>query len=178
MATGTPLLQSRRVQGSGWVTGPVVVPSIGPVIMVPRFRPLRSLLLLLPLLAGCDDRVGQCNELVGRLNPHTEAMIAGVEGLARIESDPGRLDALLAAIAKADDDLAVLQLEDAKLAGFALRYRRQLDDAKTAGESMRSAIASKDATGLNQAAKQADAFLDAQATIVAELNAYCSGGGG
>ena len=119
--------------------------------------------------------MGQCNELISRLNPHTEAMIAGVEGLARIESDPGRLDALVAVIDAADADLAVLELQDQRLAGFALRYRKQLMEARAAGEAMRSAVGTRDAAGLNAAAKQADAFLDGQAATVEELNAYCSG---
>lgn len=131
---------------------------------------------LLPLLlAACEDRVGQCNALIGQLNPHTEAMISSVEGLARIESDPGRLDALTTVIEQADRDLAGVQLQDSQLAGFAARYRKQLEDARAAGEAMRTAVAAKDATGLHDAAKQADAFLDAQAAIVEELNTYCSG---
>jgi len=132
------------------------------------------LVLLLPSL-GCEERVSQCNALIGRLNPHTEAMVRAVEGLARVESEPGRLDALLGAIDQADHELAVLQLEDARLAGFALRYRRQLQDARQATEAMRSAAASKDPAGLHAAAKQSDAFLEAQAALLEDLNRYCSG---
>lgn len=139
-------------------------------------RSLRVLLWLVLLPLGCEQRVSQCNELVGRLNPHTEAMVRAVEDLARVESDPSRLPALLDAIDRADQDLAVLQLEDPRLAGFALRYRRQLMDAKEAAGAMRSAMASKDPEGLHDAAKQADAFLEAQAAILEELNGYCSGG--
>jgi len=139
---------------------------------------IRTLWLLPLLLVACEDRVGQCNELIGRLNPHTEAMIEGVEGLRRIESQPGTIDALLVVIDRADKDLSVIQLEDQRLAGFALRYRRQLEDAREAAEALRSAVAAKDATGLNSAAKQADAFLDAQAGTVEQLNAYCSGDDG
>jgi hypothetical protein len=141
-----------------------------------RLLPLPLLLGLLPLwLAACDQRVSQCNALVERLNPHTEAMVRGVEGLARVESEPGTLDALVAAIDQADHELAVLQLEDERLAGFGLRYRRQLQDARAAAEAMRRAAASKDVVGLNAAAKQADTFLEAQATILEELNGYCAG---
>lgn len=138
---------------------------------------LRLVPWLMPLLlVACEDRVGQCNTLIGQLNPHTEAMIAGVEGLSRVEKDPGRLDALTAAIDRADGELAVLALQDPRLAGFALRYRQQLQDARAAADAMRTAMASEDTAGLHAAAKQADAFLDAQATIVEQLNAYCSGG--
>ncbi len=136
---------------------------------------LRAAWLLPLMLVACDDRVGQCNQLIERLNPHTEAMLQGVEGLARVEQDATRIDALLAAITAADKELAVLQLEDKRLAGFALRYRRQLMDARKAAEAMRAATAAKDAAGLNAAAKQADAFLEAQASIVEQLNAYCGG---
>lgn len=128
------------------------------------------------VVVGCDRRVGQCNELVERLNPQTTAMAAAVEGLARVESDPGTLDALVEAIDRADHELAVVQLEDERLAGFGLRYRRQLMDARAAADAMRRAAAEADVAGLNAAAKQADAFLDAQAAIVNELNHYCSGG--
>ncbi|MEM9457874.1 MAG: hypothetical protein AAGF11_27085 [Myxococcota bacterium] len=138
---------------------------------------LLPLLPLLPLLlTACEDRVGPCNDLVGQLNPHTEAMIAGVEGLARIESDPGHLDTLNAAIEAADRELATLPLPDPQLAGFVLRYRKQLEDARGAEAAMRSALAAKNVQGLHAAAKKADAFLDAQATTVEALNAYCSGG--
>jgi hypothetical protein len=132
---------------------------------------------LLPLgLGACDQRVSQCNALVERLNPHTEAMARAVEGLARVESEPGTLDALVAAIDQADRELAVLQLEEERLAGFGLRYRRQLVDARAAAEAMRRAAARKDVVGLNAAAKQADTFLAAQAAILEELNGYCAGG--
>lgn len=127
-------------------------------------------------LAGCDRRVGQCNDLVERLNPHTTAMAAAVEGLARVESDLGTLDALGEAIDRADHELAVIQLEDERLAGFGLRYRRQLLDARAAADAMRRAVADEDVAGLNAAAKQADAFLDAQTAILVELNHYCAGG--
>ena len=140
--------------------------------------PFRLLWLLPLLLVACEDRVGQCNDLIGRLNPHTEAMIEGVGGLRHIESKPEMIDALLAAVDRADKDLSVIQLEDQRLAGFVLRYRRQLEDARDAAEALRSAVGSKDATGLNSAAKQADAFLDAQAATVEQLNAYCSGNDG
>lgn len=132
--------------------------------------------LLAIMLAGCDQRVGQCNALIERLNPHTEAMVHAVEGLARVESQPGTLDALVEAIERADHDLAVVQLEEERLAGFALRYRRQLMDAQAAADAMRKAAAAKDVVGLNAAAKQADAFLEAQAALLEELNQYCSGG--
>jgi len=138
-------------------------------------RPL-SLLAGIFALAGCDQRVGQCNELVERLNPHTEAMARAVEGLARVESDPGTLDALVEAIDRADQELSVVQLEDERLAGFGLRYRRQLMDARAAADAMRRASTDEDEAGLNAAAKQADAFLEAQAKILEELNHYCAGG--
>lgn len=140
--------------------------------------PRCSIPFLVGLLAvvGCDRRVEQCNALVERLNPHTEAMVRAVEGLARVETDPGTLDALVEAIDRADQDLAVVQLDDERLAGFGLRYRRQLEDARTAAQTMRRAAAAKDVAGLNAAAKQADAFLEAQAAILEELNGYCAGG--
>lgn len=128
------------------------------------------------LLGGCDQRVGQCNALIERLNPHTKAMVHAVEALARVESEPGTLDALAEAIEQADHDLAVIQLEEARLAGFALRYRRQLMDARAAADAMRKAAAAKDVVGLNAAAKQADAFLEAQAALLEELNQHCAGG--
>lgn len=135
------------------------------------------LLPLLPLcLAACDHRVRQCNAFVERLNPHTEAMVRAVEGMARVESEPGTLDALVAAIDHADHELAVLELEEERLAGFGLRYRRQLADARAAAEAMRRAAASKDVAGLNAAAKQADTFLEAQVALLEELNGYCAGG--
>lgn len=127
-------------------------------------------------LAGCDRRVDQCNDLVERLNPHTTAMATAVEGLARVESDPGTLDVLGGAIDRADRELAVIQLEDERLAGFGLRYRRLLLDARAAADAMRRAAAEEDVAGLNAAAKQADAFLDAQTAILDELNHYCAGG--
>jgi hypothetical protein len=126
------------------------------------------------LLGACDSRLRQCNDLVERLNPHTEALVRGVEGLARVESEPATLDALVEAIDGADRQLAVIQLEDERLAGFGLRYRRQLMDAHTAADAMRRAAAAKDEVGLNAAAKQADAFLEAQAAILDELNQYCA----
>jgi hypothetical protein len=132
--------------------------------------------LLLPWLTACDPRVSQCNELVQRLNPHTEAMVRAVEGLARVESDPAAVDALLAAIDEADGALAVLQLDEERLAGFGLRYRRQLMDARAAAEAMRLAAARNDVVGLHAAAKQADAFLEAQAALLEELNGYCAAG--
>jgi len=128
------------------------------------------------VLGGCDRRESQCNELVERLNPHTEAMVRAVEGLARVESEPATLDALLEVIDRADHELAVVQLEDERLAGFGLRYRRQLMDARTAADAMRKAAAARDVVGLNAAATQADAFLEAQAALLEELNQYCSGG--
>lgn len=143
-----------------------------------RMGPLHAVLgsLLLGLPTGCDDRVSQCNQLVERLNPHTEALIRGVEALATIESDPAAVDRLIEIIDATDDDLAVLQLQDERLAGFALRYRRQLADARKAAQAMRAAVKQQDAAGLNTAAKQADAFLEAQAAILTELNAHCGGG--
>jgi hypothetical protein len=138
-----------------------------------RVLPLLAGLLA---LAGCDRRVGQCNELVERLNPHTEAMARAVEGLARVEKDPGTLDALDQAIDRADQELSVVRLEDEHLAGFGVRYRRQLMDARKAADAMRRAAADEDVAGLNAAAKQADAFLEAQAAILEELNHYCAGG--
>jgi hypothetical protein len=132
--------------------------------------------VLAVLLAGCDQRVGQCNALIEQLNPHTEAMVRAVEGLARVETQPGTLDALVEATERADHGLAVIQLEDERLAGFALRYRRQLMDARAAADAMRQAAAATDVVGLNAAAQQADAFLDAQAAILEELNQYCAGG--
>lgn len=140
-----------------------------------RRLPLLLLVGLVPLV-GCDQRVGQCNELVERLNPHTEALVRAVEGLARVESDPGTLDTLVEAIDRADRELAVIQLEDERLAGFGLRYRRQLMDARAAADAMRRAAAERNVAGLNAAAKQADAFLEAQAATLEELNHYCSGG--
>ncbi len=125
-------------------------------------------------LGACDERVSQCNALVEQINPHTEAMARAVEGLARVESEPKAIDALLAAIEQADHQLAVLQLEDERLAGFGLRYRRQLMDARAAAEAMRRAAREKDVLGLNAAAKQADAFLEAQAALLEQLNAYCT----
>ena len=127
-------------------------------------------------LAGCNRRVGQCNELVERLNPHTEAMARAVEGLARVESDPAALEVLVGAIDRADGELAVVELDDERLAGFGLRYRRQLMDARAAADAMRKAAADEDVAGLNAAAKQADAFLEGQEAILGELNRYCAGG--
>lgn len=142
----------------------------------PRFLGGLSVGLLAVGLGGCDQRVSQCNELVERLNPHTEAMVRAVEGLARVEAEPATLTALLEAIDRADGELAVIQLEDERLAGFGLRYRRQLMDARSAADAMRKAAAGHDVVGLNAAAKQADAFLEAQAAILEELNHYCAGG--
>lgn len=145
--------------------------------MAPRPRFLGGLCVgLLAVGLGCDQRGSQCNELVERLNPHTEAMVRAVEGLARVESEPATLTALLEAIDRADGELAVVQLEDERLAGFGLRYRRQLMDARSAADAMRKAAAGQDVVGLNAAAKQADAFLEAQAAILEELNHYCAGG--
>ena len=127
-------------------------------------------------VVGCDRRVEQCNALVERLNPHTEAMVRAVEGLARVESDPGALDALVQAIDRADQDLSAAELDDERLAGFGLEYRRRLEDARAAAEAMRRAAAAKDVAGLNAAAKQADAFLEAEAAILEQLNQYCAGG--
>ncbi len=138
---------------------------------------LHAVWLVLPALAACDDRVAQCNELVGLLNPHTEAMIRGVEDLARVESKPEAVDAWRTIVDAADRQVAAATLEDQRLAGFALRYRRQLGDAKTAGETLEQAAAQHDPAGLHRGAKQADAFLDAQATVLEELNAYCASGG-
>lgn len=142
-----------------------------------RLRRPTSLLVALPLLGlGCDDRVAQCNRLVEQLNPRTDAMIRGVETLAQVESDPAVVDRLVEVIDQTDRELAVLQLQDERLAGFALRYRRQLGDARKAAQSMRTAVADHDAARLNRAAAEADAFLEAQAAILEELNAYCGGG--
>lgn len=141
-----------------------------------RYSPVLRAWVGLLALVGCDRRVGQCNDLVERLNPHTTAMVAAVDGLARVETDPGTLDALIAAIDRADHELGVVQLEDERLAGFSLRYRRLLLDARAAADAMRRAAADEDVAGLNAAAKQADAFLDAQTAILHELNHYCSGG--
>lgn len=149
--------------------------------MTASIRRLCRLMLVLGLVPAlgpaCDQRVSQCNELIGRLNPHTEAMARAVEGLARVESEPGRVDTLQGAIEQADRELAVLQLEDPRLAGFALRYRRQLMDARQAAQAMRGAAASKDPAGLHAAAQQADAFLEGQAELLEELNEYCVGSG-
>lgn len=139
----------------------------------PTLRRL-SCALLLPLLA-CERRVSECNELIGRLDPHTEAMVRAVEGLARVESEPERLSALRTATDLADRELAVIRLEDPRLAGFVLRYRRQLGDAHRAAEAMRRAADGKDPARLNAAAKQADAFLEAQAATLEELGQYCTG---
>jgi len=133
------------------------------------------LVLLLPLsLTACEDRVGQCNQLVERLNPHTDAMIRSVEGLTGVESEPHRVEAWLEAIDAADRDLSEFTIEDERLAGFALRYRRQLADARKAAETMRAATQTLDPEALHRAAKQADAFLEAQAKILAEFNEYCA----
>ena len=86
------------------------------------------------------------------------------------------LTVLAPVLQAADDDLAVLQLQDERLAGFAQRYRRQLGDARKAAQAMKVAVLERDAAGLNTAAKQADAFLEAQAAILTELNAHCGGG--
>lgn len=149
-----------------------------------RHRPISSVRIVLLWAAGllpwglgaCDQRVSQCNALVERINPHTEAMVRAVESLARVESEPGTIDTLLAAVDQADHELAVLQLEEERLAGFGLRYRRQLMDARAAAEALRSAAVRKDVVGLNAAAKQADAFLEAQAALLEELNGYCTTG--
>lgn len=130
--------------------------------------------LALLLAAGCEDRVGQCNELVERLNPHTRAMIRGVEGLAQIESDPSATAHLLEVIDAADRELAGLELRDERVAELAVRYRQQLADARTSAEAMREAAQQGDAAALNAAAKQADAFLEGQATILEQLNEYCA----
>lgn len=141
----------------------------------PRLASLPLLLSLLLGLGACEDRVGQCNELIGRMNPRTEALIVAVEGLSQIEAEPERLDALVTSIEQTERELAALQPEDPRLAEFARRYHRQLDEARRAADAMRTAAASKDPKGLNAAAKQTDAFLDGQAAIIEELNAYCTG---
>lgn len=156
--------------GTSQHAGPATVVVV-PCGRVPR---LHLLLLSLVVLPACDDRVNQCNALVERLNPHTDAMVRGVESLAHIESDAAAIEAWLQVLDAADRDLSTLQLADERLAGFALRYRRQLGEARKATEAMQAAAASKDPQGLNAAAKKADEFLDGQAKILDELNAYCS----
>ena len=135
----------------------------------------RSIAWLLPLcLVACEDRVEQCNRLIGPLNPYTEAMIHGMEGLARVETDPTALDQWLEVIDAADKELGALEFKNEELAGFAQRYQRQLADARKAATTMRDAAKRRDVKALHAAAKQGDAFLEAQATLVEELNAYCT----
>ncbi|MCH9685275.1 MAG: hypothetical protein K0V04_27815 [Deltaproteobacteria bacterium] len=138
--------------------------------------PLRAAFLLLPALLACENRVSQCNDLVALLNPHTEAMIHAVEDLAAVEAKPNAVDTWLTIMDQADSEVARLPLEDPRLAGFALRYRRQLADARAAAKTIKDAVAHGDAAGLHEGAKQADAFLDAQATVLEELNTYCAAG--
>ncbi|MCX4240981.1 hypothetical protein [Paraliomyxa miuraensis] len=139
----------------------------------PSTRRLPCALLL--LLLACERRTNECNDLIGRMNPHTEALVRAVEGLARVEDEPARLDALVEAADRADHELAVIALEDARLAEFGLRYRKQLAGAREAAQAMRRAAQDDDPRGLHAAAKQADAFLETQATLLEELNRYCTG---
>jgi hypothetical protein len=133
-----------------------------------------AMLLQVLLLSGCDDRVEQCNRLVDALNPHTETVSRAVESLASLEKDTKAPDRLAAAVDTADGALAPLALDDPKLAGWLLAYRRQLQSAKKAAQAVATAARSGDPAALHDAVLAADRVVATQDELLAEINAYCS----
>lgn len=129
--------------------------------------------LALLLSAACDDKREHCNTLIDAINPHTTVLNGAVEKLATVQSDPAVIDGLRAAAEDADQSLKTLQLEDPKLSGFALSYRKQLQSAKNLADEL--AAAAGDAAKLHGAVNSADAFLARQDEILGDLNAYCGG---
>ena len=141
--------------------------------------PLRRSLVaaILPcaaFLVGCDDRIEQCNRLVDALNPHTEAVSRAVEALASVEKDRDAPHRLAEAVDTADKALAPLALDDPKLAGWLLAYRRQLQAARKAADAVDAAAGDGDRAALHEAAQAADDVVATQDEILAELNAYCA----
>ena len=135
-----------------------------------------ALLVACLLGAGCKSgKLDQCNRLIDAINPHTKVLSLAVEGLTTVESDPAVVGKLREAADAADADLKSLQFDDAKLAGFALAYRKQLAQAREAGDKLVGAVASEDPAALHEAVKRADAFLAHQDDILADLNDYCGG---
>jgi hypothetical protein len=130
------------------------------------------------MLAGCDDKVAQCNRLVDALNPHTETVSRAVESLASVQKDPEAPARLASAVDTADAALATLALDDPKLAGSLLAYRRQLQAAKKAAEAVAVAARAGDLAAMHDAAASADRVVTTQDELLAEVNAYCSGPSG
>lgn len=130
--------------------------------------------LLFAITLGCDDRIEQCNRLVDALNPHTETVSRAVESLASVQKDPKAPDRLTTAVDTADAALGPVALDDPKLAGWLLAYRRQLQAAKTSAEAVATAARTGDEAALHDAVQAADRVVATQDELLAEINAYCS----
>lgn len=123
---------------------------------------------------GCDGRVEQCNRLVDAVNPQTETVSRAVEALAGVEADRDAPTRLVDAIDEADRALAPVALDDPKLAGWLLAYRKQLASARDVGAAVRAAAASGDPAALHDAVALADRVVADQDALLREINQYCA----
>lgn len=144
------------------------------------FRRTR-LRLWLPVLmvsasACTDDKRAACNAVIDAINPHTPALRRAVENLVTVQSDPATIHTMRTAISDADAAVKAMQLEDARLAGLVLSYRRQLHEGALLADRLDAANGAP--AKLHDAVQQADAFLGQQDKILVELNAYCAADAG
>jgi hypothetical protein len=125
-----------------------------------------------PLL-GCNPRVAECNRLVEAVRRHTGAIAAATEQLREIQSKPEVSDAFSATIKAANDELAMLELSDEKIAGFAKQYVEMLGEAEKVNQSMAAAASANDRVALDRAAAEAANVATLERNIVSGVNEYC-----
>lgn len=117
--------------------------------------------------AGCNDRISQCNVLIGVINEE-QAKHKDLNGEA-----PEDLRKLADALDNSSKRIGDAQVKDDKLKAFREEYKTLCDDlAKAARET---AAAGEDPKKREEAAKVMQSIGPREDKLVSDINAFCGG---
>lgn len=138
-------------------------------------RTLCMLVVAGAFAGGCQNKVGQCNELVGAIQKHTTGVRDAVDRLADVERDPSVAEAFGKLTKEAHTDIGKLEFSDARLAELRGDYLALLDRAEAWSRELAEAARTGDVQTLGEVKRDAVAVAEREVAIVDAVNEYCQG---
>lgn len=122
--------------------------------------------------AGCNDKVDQCNKLIGAVNDATAALDKVKPAASSTAKDMGETAKALDAM---KGKIGAVQLKDEKLKGLQTDYANVVGKAAGAVKSMEGAMEKQDKAAAEAAAKEFKAADKDEDGVRDGITKYCQG---
>jgi outer membrane murein-binding lipoprotein Lpp len=123
------------------------------------------------LLAGCESKTAQCEQLIKVVNAAT----TDVQTLAQQPTTDkvAQMSKYAELLDKYGKEVGAVELKDAKLVDFRQRFAMMYQGLAKAQRQIIEAVGKKDAKGLQSGIEQLKQGTDQERPIVSEMNTYC-----